>query len=53
MDVNKMLYSFYTTKKVPHVMVITTKKRFLGRNSQVQWRSNPLAALAIARGGKI
>jgi len=35
MDVNKSLYPFYTTKKMPHVAVTITKKRFVGSNSQV------------------
>jgi len=35
MDVNKSLYPFYTTKEMPHVTVTITKKRFVGRNSQV------------------
>jgi len=35
MDFHKTLYPFYTTKKMPHVTVTITKKRFVGRNSQV------------------
>jgi len=35
MDVHKTLYPFYTTKKMPCVTVTITKKRFVGRNSQV------------------
>ena len=35
MDVHKTLYPFYTTKKMPRVTVTITKKRFVGRNSQV------------------
>jgi len=35
MNVHKTLYPFYTTKKMPHVTVTITKKRFVGSNSQV------------------
>ena len=35
MDVHKTLYPFYATKKMPHVTVTITKKRFVGSNSQV------------------
>jgi len=35
MDVHKTLYPFYTTKKMPHVAVTITKKRFVGSNSHV------------------
>jgi len=35
MDVHKTPYPFYTTKKMPHVTVAITKKRFVGSNSQV------------------
>jgi len=35
MFVHKMLYTFYTTKKMPRVTVIITKKRFVVGNSQV------------------
>jgi len=34
-DVSKSLYPFYTTKKMPHVTVTVTKKRFVGSSSQV------------------
>jgi len=34
-DVNKSLYSFYTTKEMPHVTVTITKKRFVSSNSQI------------------
>jgi len=34
MDVHKTLYPFYTTKEMPYVTVIITKKRFVGSNSQ-------------------
>jgi len=34
-DVHKTAYLVYTTKKMPHVTVIVTKLRFVGRNSQV------------------
>jgi len=37
MDVQKTLYPFYTTKKMPHVTVAITQKRFVGSNSQVYW----------------
>ena len=37
MDVNKSLYPFYTTKKMPHVTVTITRKRFVVSNSQVYW----------------
>ena len=35
MDVQKTLYPFYTTKKMPYVTVTITEKRFVGSNSQV------------------
>jgi len=35
MDVHKMLYSIYTTNKMPHVTVTITKIRFVGSTSQV------------------
>jgi len=35
MDVHKTLYPFYTIKKMPHVTVIITEKRFVSSNSQV------------------
>jgi len=35
MDVHKTLYPFYTTKKMPHVTVTITTKRFVGSSSQV------------------
>jgi len=35
MDVPKTLYPFYTTKKMPHVTVTITKKRFVGSSSHV------------------
>jgi len=35
MDVSKSLYPFYTAKKMPHVTVTITKKRFVGSNGQV------------------
>jgi len=34
-DVHNTLYPFYTTKKMPHVTVTITKKRFVGSNSHV------------------
>jgi len=37
MDVHKALYPFYTGKKMPHVTVTITKKRFVGSNSQVYY----------------
>jgi len=36
MDVPKMLYHFYTTKKMPHDKATVTKVLFVGSNSQ--WR---------------
>jgi len=35
MDVQKTLYPFYSTKKMPHVTVTISKKRFVGSNNQV------------------
>jgi len=35
MDVQKTLYPFYTTKKMRHVNVTITIKRFVGSNSQL------------------
>jgi len=35
LDVHKTLYPFYSKKKVPHVTVTITKKRFVGSNSQI------------------
>ena len=35
MDVHKTLYPSYSKKKVPHVTVTITKKRFVGSNSQI------------------
>jgi len=35
MDVQKTLFPFYTTKKMPHVTVTITKKRFVASDSQV------------------
>jgi len=32
---DKTLYPFYTGKKIPHVTVTITKKRFVGSSSQV------------------
>ena len=37
MNVHKTFYPFYTRKKMPHVMVTMTKKRFVGSNSQVYY----------------
>jgi len=37
MVVHKTLHPFYTRKKMPHVTVTITKKRFLGSNSQVYY----------------
>jgi len=33
-DVHKMLYSFYTTKVMPHVTTTVYKMRFVGSNSR-------------------
>jgi len=35
MDGRKTLYTFYTTKEMPHVTVAITEKRFVGSNSKV------------------
>jgi len=43
MDVHKALNPFCTTKKMPHVTVTITKKRFVSSNSQVyQYRDTTI-----------
>jgi len=37
MDVHKTLNPLYTTKKMPHVTVTITRKRFVSSNSQVYY----------------